>query len=193
MPGGELRLEPVRLGEAEALGQEHVGLLQCGRGEDDVAEAHAVGEEAAGDQRRGRTGSARRPAAGRPRRRRPRAPWSGRAVAPARSPRVPVATSAPIALQPADCAVERLGVDRLEADRDRVVGRARLDEHPVGASVVAPGVRPRCRRLAGHEADHVGEHLVRGCRDRAPRGRGNRALSDVPLRSSSRWWSSECR
>ena len=44
----QLGLEPVRLGEPEALGEECVRLLESRRGEDDVPETDASGEEASG-------------------------------------------------------------------------------------------------------------------------------------------------
>ena len=59
--------------------------------------------------------------------------------------------------EPLDGRVERGGVDRLEADRDRVVGRTGLHDDPLGTVVVAPGERA-VGRLAGDEADDVGEH-----------------------------------
>ena len=59
--------------------------------------------------------------------------------------------------EPFDRGVERGDVDGLEADRNRVVGRAGLHHEPLGAIVVAPGARA-CRRLAGNEPDDIGQH-----------------------------------
>ena len=69
---------------------------------------------------------------------------------------MPSTTSAPIAREPLDGGVERGGVDGLEADRDRVVGRPGLHDEPLRPVVVAPGARV-AGRLAGDEADDVGE------------------------------------
>jgi hypothetical protein len=156
-PRGELGLEPVRLGEAEAVGEELVGLVERRRGEDRVPEAHAVGEEAARDEGGGE-GSGR---VGRlqhdldldpPRRRRPHEPLHP-----------PLATVAVYelgtdALQSGDDGVERRRIHRLDPDGDRVVGRAGLHEQPVGPLVVAPGAGAGRRPLARHETDDVAEH-----------------------------------
>ena len=59
--------------------------------------------------------------------------------------------------EPVDGRVEGGGVDGLEADGNRVVGRPGLHHEPLGPIVVAPGERAG-GRLAGDEADDIGQH-----------------------------------
>ena len=59
--------------------------------------------------------------------------------------------------EPVDGRVERGGVDGLEADGDRVVGRSGLDDDAAGAPRRCATCARRRGRLAGDEADDVGE------------------------------------
>ena len=70
----------------------------------------------------------------------------------------------PIATSSRDGRVERGGVDRLEAEERRVVGRARLDEgaDAVWSSSRQVDVAPD--RRAGHQTDDVTEERVEGGR-----------------------------
>ena len=141
----------------------------------DVPEPDAVGEEAAGDQRRGERARRVGRAAGRPRRRRPTAPWSERAVAPGARWPSPSSTSAPIRLQPGDHGVERArrrpprrrSLLHRWLVRTRTISRwARWSLRQVATpeTVGSPGTRPTtsantgARRVrVGHLEDEVAE------------------------------------
>jgi hypothetical protein len=139
---GDLHLEPVRLAEAEAVGQERDGLFVRHRRQYDVAESHAVREETVRHQRRrewGRCvgGGEDDLDVGSPRRLHPGQPsdptiFSRAAVLDHREAR---------RLEARDRAVEPFGIDRFESDRHGVVRRAALDDESVRPSVDTPSAR----------------------------------------------------
>ena len=158
---GDLHLQPVRLAEAEAVDEERVRLVERGRGEHDVPEPDAFGEEPAGHERRRER---RRPLGrgrGRPRRARPTGRWSARGARPG-GPR----TSSSAASDERRSRRPRAGRRRRRTRRRRPPRSRRTRRRWPGpgatmrrcaSSVVAPRHRAAGGRLAGHEADDVAE------------------------------------
>ena len=155
---GDLHLEPVGLLHAQALGEEGVRLVERQGGEDGVAEAHPLGEEAAGHERR-REGSG---LAGEPvHELHPDAPRRHGVHEVGDPPGRPLLVGALVQLvaggaQPRGERVEGGGVGGLEAQVGGVVGRAGLDDEALHRRVVAPG-EGACGRLPRHQPDDVAE------------------------------------
>ena len=134
-------------------------LVELGRGEHDVPEADALGEEAAGYERR----RVRRVRVVQPfdhlDRHSPRRRDSGQPVHPP-DPALVVGTRGHLETSSAeavDRAVERFGTDSLESDEDGVVRRPGFHHEPMGPVVVAPGDGASVARFARDQPDHVTE------------------------------------
>ena len=141
------------------VGEEADRLVEGRRGEHDVPEPDALGEEAARHQRRRVRRRRARRARARARRRRPTArrcgPGGRRAAR-----EVVVGALDDVGADPAepvDGGVEGGAVDGLEADGDRIVGRAGLHHEPLGTTS-SRQVRAPPTGSPGNEADDVGQH-----------------------------------
>ena len=156
---GDLRLEPVRLAEAEAVGQEGGRLLEGRRGQHDVAESHLVGQESPRDQRRRERGRCVGQAeddldVGPPGRRGPGQPGHR---ATTRLRRRPPPTSRPVARRRANVASK--------ASASTASNPTATASLAGPASTMSRCARPSLRqverarrgRLAGDEADHVAQ------------------------------------
>ena len=157
-PRCELHEQPVGLLEAEAVTEERHRLVERRRREHRVAESDAVGGESVGHEGR------------RERRRRVRQPEHDLDLHAPRRHRAGQSTHPPplqvvrvtlddLRAEPAQTLhgrVERVGVDRLDAEGHRVVRGTGLDDDPLRPVVVAPGQRT-VAGLTGDQTHHLGQ------------------------------------